>query len=752
MGSPSNRVDIGGMEYPCWESLSGPTSDLLGDVGALTAALTRNLETVADWKLQYETLTELQRIAKHDAPVLLSSVCISNPSNAAPGYTEVSSPSGPMTMVERLSEPILACVGSLRSSLSKNAMLTISAFVRGLGNDYIKCMANLHATRTSPLRLTRVNQYPRVLTLVNTLLQKASSTAEKKFIQVAADDTLSLLTAQPQGTEPLLSVILKIMKECKNSRVIGACGNIILKCWQTISSEWVCGAEIDLMETVINLTSQAIPILLADKNPASRTAAKRLTDDMRKCAASIDQQPIALLPLPERTNMSQYITSVWGTVNASITSPSMRLSFAKFLGLQNASSSNGCRMFGEHHKSPSLDATSRITRSPQQQTKQSISASSSLRSPERLAPATRVLPKTMGSTTKSRLIVPPQTQSSLPTTTRRNIAQQLTSTSILTKSMPDVSSTRASCVIRARSTQTNAKLLATRRAQSHCGQRGALLTAPKEVDAIVECSKPTATFALPTRSSQLPTWQSGHSSIKHQRLTSFHCKSTSMDSTSLSSTNTQRAIRSQRPSIDYARVLDSHRTNVRPHIATVPAVSLRPGTQSQTVSNFRGRRPCENKDDLQLRHSAATSTLPPRGIMIRQNKTASGPMHRPPQLQRPQGLPSLPCSNTASTALDSSTGTYGRGSSGGLMEKSVTTVSTAASSHEDRLLSANIMLNHSARDRGRSVSTRLRALSARRSFSVSGRTGTLCSTPSVAPGPPELPPWLLIDDDSTEEP
>eukprot|EP01054_Gregarina_sp_Poly1_P006921 Gregarina_sp_Poly_1__6920@NODE_3758_length_895_cov_176_466184_g140_i3_p1_GENE_NODE_3758_length_895_cov_176_466184_g140_i3NODE_3758_length_895_cov_176_466184_g140_i3_p1_ORF_typecomplete_len112_score11_17CLASP_N/PF12348_8/2_4e07Ku_PK_bind/PF08785_11/0_024_NODE_3758_length_895_cov_176_466184_g140_i3122457 len=105
-----------------------------------------------------------------------------------------------MTMVERLSEPILACVGSLRSSLSKNAMLTISAFVRGLGNDYIKCMANLHATRTSPLRLTRVNQYPRVLTLVNTLLQKASSTAEKKFIQVAADDTLSLLTAQPQGT------------------------------------------------------------------------------------------------------------------------------------------------------------------------------------------------------------------------------------------------------------------------------------------------------------------------------------------------------------------------------------------------------------------------------------------------------------------------------------------------------------------------------------------------------------------------
>eukprot|EP01055_Gregarina_sp_Pseudo9_P001991 Gregarina_sp_Pseudo_9__1990@NODE_237_length_3467_cov_21_119312_g221_i0_p1_GENE_NODE_237_length_3467_cov_21_119312_g221_i0NODE_237_length_3467_cov_21_119312_g221_i0_p1_ORF_typecomplete_len708_score64_00CLASP_N/PF12348_8/1_8e17_NODE_237_length_3467_cov_21_119312_g221_i013423438 len=697
MNSPSNRVDMGGMDYPSWESLEEPNSTHFAEPGVLLTTLTRSLECVDDWKTQYEGLTELQRIAKHNPTVLLSKIA--------------SVPSGEVSLhpttclVEKISDLILPCVNSLRSALSKNAMLTIIAFIKGLGGDYLDCLSAPHGSRNSPLRASRIPpQYPRLASLMNVLLQKASSTAEKKFIQSAAEDTLALLAAQPKGAEPLLCVILKIMKESKNSRMVGACGQVALKCWHSVSNEWVSGAEADSIETVVPLVSQCIPLLLNDKNPASRAAAKKLTDEMRVCATNIDQQPLLLLPLPDSTNMSQYLHSVWGNVNANITSPSMRMSMAKLLGLNSANFGKlgSCTLTSntrhESVKSATNDAASvLLTRSPLQQRRQA-SAAAHVRSPERNGTSSRLLPKAMAhGSAQSKLRQLSQVHA--VSSTRRNLAKTLTSGA---NASPDRAAPR-SHTLRSLSSQPS-----TYSRLQHCANR---------------TLAPHATFAMPTRSSYVTLPHQPVQAALQQRQ-----RSVSQRTRVFPASEITRCVTGLRPcATDLSRA-----ERGRPNTATVPAIPTR-GMPAQLP---RGRKAPD--DMFRLGHLKAESlaALPPR--------SKYDCPQRPPLLHgRPVTVPSLSCSYQEYPIVSGESSTYGRGSSGGLMEKSLTTVSTATSSHEDRAHAC--ISNHSARERSRSLSNRLRILSSRRSMSVNGRS---MAASLVAAGPQQLPAWL--DDDSTE--
>lgn len=709
MNSPSNRVDMGGIEYPSWETLEEPKETYcMLDPHVLLNTLIKDLECVDEWKVQYECLTELQRIAKFKPHLLLADIS-SGAGDVAPHPT--------VTFVEKISEPILACLSSLRSALSKNAMLTIAAFMRGLGGDYIRTLASLHTHKTSPQRGPRpIQKYAKLEAVVSILLQKASSTAEKKFIQSSAEETLTLLASQPKGAEPLLCVILKIMKESKNSRIIGACGQTVLKCWHHLSNEWMEGTDRECMENVISLVSQSIPILLADKNPTSRAAVKKLTEEMRSYAARIDQQSDVKLPLPDR-NMSTHLNNVWGSMNTTITSPSMRMSVSKFLGLSSSSSNLSAMGHtsalsasrSDYHKASSTESAcaARQARSPPQQRRQA-SLSSQVRSPDRAASSARGLPKPTSSMNKPRQSSHTNTSSG----TRHNVANHITSMNQLRSPVdPPVAATR---VLRSHSSQP---------------RTSAVKRHPVTPNKVFQ-----STFALPTRSSHLPTPSQSFTTATQRPVPRSRTLATEWS----------KASSAQLPKSNADYLMQDRG---RPSTATLPLMmSKRPPTQLP-----RGRKAVDENlsGSLGQYKFDSQAALPPKG------RSAILSTQKPPLLSgRPISVPSLSCSYQDSSILSADSSIYGRGSSGGLMEKSVTTLSTATSLNGDRATttsagaSAAGVTNHSARDRSRSLSNRLRILSSRRSLSVNGRP---TQAPPPPPGPFTLPPWLMIDDDSTED-
>eukprot|EP01056_Protomagalhaensia_sp_Gyna25_P000102 Protomagalhaensia_sp_Gyna_25__101@NODE_104_length_5238_cov_68_434891_g81_i0_p1_GENE_NODE_104_length_5238_cov_68_434891_g81_i0NODE_104_length_5238_cov_68_434891_g81_i0_p1_ORF_typecomplete_len489_score62_64CLASP_N/PF12348_8/5_1e16Rsm22/PF09243_10/5e03Rsm22/PF09243_10/0_052PMC2NT/PF08066_12/26PMC2NT/PF08066_12/21E3_UbLigase_R4/PF13764_6/0_1Adaptin_N/PF01602_20/2_6e02Adaptin_N/PF01602_20/37Adaptin_N/PF01602_20/2_6_NODE_104_length_5238_cov_68_434891_g81_i037065172 len=289
MSSPSKRVDLfGGVEYPSWDTLEEPRiistdEDFFSESAAATV---RTLQNSADWRLQYETLTELQRISKYNPSLLL---------------VDLGAEGAPLTLVEQVHEPILACVNSLRSALSKNAMLTVSALIKGLGSHYVRSLAPGAHARLSPsakmhhLRIG-VSSSARLHHLVSLLLQKAASPAEKKFIQTAAEDTLNLFTTVPQTAEAVLQVVARILRDSKNPRVTNVAAGVLIKCWAAAESESATLA-----------VAQALPILVADRSPGSRAVVKKLAEDLKQTGQA--KTVLGVIPPSQRPPVARVLSS-----------------------------------------------------------------------------------------------------------------------------------------------------------------------------------------------------------------------------------------------------------------------------------------------------------------------------------------------------------------------------------------------------------------------------------------------------------
>eukprot|EP01053_Blabericola_migrator_P003979 Blabericola_migrator_1__3978@NODE_2204_length_3128_cov_216_193074_g1388_i0_p1_GENE_NODE_2204_length_3128_cov_216_193074_g1388_i0NODE_2204_length_3128_cov_216_193074_g1388_i0_p1_ORF_typecomplete_len696_score77_29CLASP_N/PF12348_8/1_7e06CLASP_N/PF12348_8/0_054DUF3819/PF12842_7/8_7e03DUF3819/PF12842_7/0_17_NODE_2204_length_3128_cov_216_193074_g1388_i06912778 len=694
MSSPSKRVDIGGIDYPSWDTLTEPNINSRDDLIAAAAQLLQGLEPSSDWKLQFETLTEIQRISKYNSALLLMSL-------------EEDDHLAGTCLIERVHEPLLTIVNSLRSALSKNAMLTVSAFIRGLGTKYLRTLCpaihsphGTNSNRHSPVRGSALKSpvaAPKLYAVVNLLMQKASSPSEKKFIQMTADETIGLFASAPYAAEPLLAVIVKIMKECKNSRVTGTCGESILKCWTAISSRWLEGKELGSLESISSLVSSSIPFLLLDKNAVSRRASRKLVEEMRATAESLDSSSTAHLDLMEASSMSQMLVSLWASLSASIASPSTRITVSKLLTSTGSESTSSSSFFPNPIQRP----RSFVSRSPSH--RRGSSKTSEVKSP-----------------LKRKIVKSPTPPSGLLQSAYFGKPAFLQSRTL------------------ALETRTTSRILPkhpSSRIESGNNSSASNFRADSGHHFSVSVSRPDTghTFSVPTRSSLVPAWHrkslsdqtrpvpsltQAQAAAEISKLLMRSQKLPSRQSTGDSVSNASRKITHHsdvpRPTLDVPR----------PVIDTEPHIPLHRGT--------RGRDRVAPRSNFEL---------PPRTKLMKAQKSFVSGREEPP-------LPvhsSVPWHATVE-------GLYSREGSGNLMEKSVTTTSTTVSSQEDRPFANSRLassIQQSARDRSRSLTNGMKMLSSRRALSLNSRTGSRgCYRPQQ--GPPELPPWLLDDEGSIE--